>query len=329
MRGNSASKQLVLITILTIILILCVGTLIFLQMVEANKAVTAMSNIQISDISSSSQSEEAEPSEEHIDEIISSQESLEVSQSSESLSESAASSSCPATIIYYLPYVPPKPALQPTVKSLDFKEEGTYDDYQIADYGYVHSGLVTLKNKTFNKSLTILNTVGRGNILLENVIIVGDLYICGGDSITLSNVTAGQLILQNSNVCDVTLMGNTTISGFIAKSPVNLDEYELSSNYKGVEDMVIESGSYIWQNTSLSSTNLNTLFVNDIANITIGNDSNVGMLTAAKKIHLKGTGHVETLFVAADNVTYEKEPYNIKMNNYYEYPQYSTKNIGD
>ncbi|MEG1971873.1 MAG: hypothetical protein RR315_01845, partial [Oscillospiraceae bacterium] len=228
----------------------------------------------------------------------------------------------------YVPPAPPAPPVPPTFESLSFTEDGEYSDYQVADYGYIYRGDIIIRNKTFKEDVTILKGASLDSISFENVIINGNLIIEGGSTVNFTNTTVNQIIVENKTLCDLFLIGNTTVAGLTAKSPVNVDEYELGKNYDGVENMTIESGSYIWQNIFLSSTHLNTLFVNDIANISIDGNSVVKELTAGKKTHLKGRGYVDVLYVECDDVTYEREPNYIKMNDYYAYPQRSDWDIG-
>ena len=125
---------------------------------------------------------------------------------------------------------------------------GSYNDIT------VNSGGVTLKNKTVLGNLIISPKVGDGEVMLENIVVRGDITVKGGGKVTLKDVTAVTLNAQYPKTTDYILSGKTTVYQLNVGGASTIDESGLTNGYYGIKRVSADSSEMLKKVTLRSGT---------------------------------------------------------------------------
>ena len=157
------AKQLWIVTALLLVLLACIGVLVFLLSDKpAGPAPVESSNIT-SSAESSSEEESSEP---------------ESSSEPEESTVAPPSSSKPTSTVRPPSSSSSTPA-QTTQQSLVISKSGTYDDKGTYSSVTIDASNVTLKSTTVKGNLTIKS--GADNVKLQNVVVTGKIYLEADD----------------------------------------------------------------------------------------------------------------------------------------------------
>jgi hypothetical protein len=99
---------------------------------------------------------------------------------------------------------------------------------------------VTLRNVTINGNLILRETIGEGNVNLDNVVVKGDTIVKGGgaNSIVIKDSTLGRIIvIKVGNIVRIVATGSTGIGTVEVGANVKLEEFELTGT--GFDDVLI------------------------------------------------------------------------------------------
>ncbi len=322
MRNKGSSKQLNLIIILMIILIVLMGVLVGVTLMEkkGSQAVSASADSQSQEASESTKQPSSEPDAEKEEEETSSEDSQ---PSSEESREQIKQEPKPAK----RPYIPP---VQQVIEQKVFDKEGaSYEAKEIIKNGYITNGNIALRNRTFNENLYITSEAKDKPIVLQNVIVKGKIVVSGCQKLTLHDVAAREVeIITSNRENEVIVSGASTIERLTLKNSCYLDESGVKAPFEGVKEILIEKNpGVLWIDADLSCADVNSIYANEISNITLDRESSAKTVIAAEAVHLGGTGDVKRLDVYADNVTYFAKPYEINVSDKADYPSHSKEKL--
>lgn len=219
-------------------------------------------------------------------------------------SASVPASSAPAAVVSTDP-APPKPTYLVIDKPGTYASPETYAEIVITCSG------VTLQNKTVTGNLFLTDSVGDGDIMLDNIIVDGVLFIYGGgeNTVTLSGVSASHVFLQKDvGTVGVLATGTTTVDLLTVKCHAVIKEWELAGGARGFVKILIEPTQKLVYDITLTNIAADLLVANARADIHLSKGSNITALEANTSVNLTGEGTVGTLYAGADNITYETAP---------------------
>lgn len=154
-----------------------------------------------------------------------------------------------------------------------------------------------IENFVFDGDLVIAETVGEGDVTLNNVTVNGALKVLGGgeNSLYFNNVKVDRVVVSKEGVRLV--LGNGT----------EIQEVELTSetileNTDGSIAKIVVNGD----GTVTLKGKFDEVEVNSEADIVL-NNATVAKLVAEKPILIKGTGTITTLEANADNIKFESK----------------------
>lgn len=315
---RGGTKQIGIVVALSLVLVTCVGTLIWLIW-------SAPADLPASTSEGQSSSEPASSSSRPVS--GSADPSASASRSGESAAPSTAAPPAPTT--------PPRvstnagaPAQK--LQNLTINAALTHDENATYYNIVINAGGVTLKNKLVAGDLVLSESVGNGAVTLQNVVVKGRILVKGAQTVTLRDVTAVQLVAQRaSGTTDYIIGGASTIHGMTAQNQLTLDQGGLSSNYAGVKKLTTERGTPMWQQVALLKGGLEQVITNDATNLLLSGGSSIGSVLANAPTHIGGTGLVQSLTVRSDEVSYEKKPRDVKLEGGHGEPNEQSLSIGE
>lgn len=313
-RLRGGKKQFGMVLALSLILVACVGTLLWLIW-SAPDGLPA----------STSEGQSFEPEASSSRSVPSS--TVESSTAVESSKSTTSSGTTPVT-----PPVRQTGTATPTQKlqNLTINAALTHDENTTYYNIYINADGVTLKNKLVTGDLVLSESIGNGAVTLENVVVKGRILVNGAQTVTLRDVTALQLIAQRgSGTTDYSVGGASTIHQMTARNQLTIDEGGLSSNYAGVKKLTTERGTPMWQQVTLLKGVLEQVITNDATNLILSGGSSVETVLATAPTHIGGSGLVYNLTVRSDEVSYEKKPRNVTVEGRYSEPNEQNWIIGE
>lgn len=305
-------KQFGMVLALSLVLVTCVGTLLWLVWSEPDGLPASTSEGQSSAPETSSRSV---PS------------TLPSSAASESDKSTALSSTAPIS----------RP-VQPTgtgtpaqkLQNLTINAALTHDENATYYNIYINADGVKLKNKLVTGDLVLSESIGNGAVTLENVVVKGRILVNGAQTVALRDVTAVQLIAQRGRgTTDYIVSGASTIHQMAARNQLTIDEGGLSSNYAGIKKLTTERGTPIWQQVTLLKGALEQVITNEATNLILSGGSSAEAVVANASTHIGGSGVVCNLTVRSDEVSYEKKPRNVTVEGRYSEPNEQNWAIGE
>lgn len=313
-RLRGGKKQFGMVLALSLVLVTCVGTLLWLIWSEPDGLPASTSE---------GQSFESE--------VSSSRSVPSSTAASSAVSESGKSTASGSTVPISRPVqqtgtgTPVQKLQNLTINAaLTHDQNATY--YNI----YINADGVTLKNKLVTGDLVLSESIGNGAVMLENVVVKGRILVNGAQTVALRDVTAVQLIAQRgSGTTDYIFSGASTIHQMTARNQLTIDEGGLSSNYAGVKKLTTERSAPMWQQVTLLKGALEQAITNDATNLVLSGGSSVDSVLANSPTHIGGSGLVYNLTVRSDEVSYEKKPRNITVEGRYSEPNEQNWAIGE
>lgn len=203
---------------------------------------------------------------------------------------------------------------------LTISQAGTYDTPHTYRQIIISVGGVSLKNKVIEGDLFILDSVGSQEIQLENVEVRGNIYLYGGDPVTMVDVTAPNLRIQrDAGAVPLTLVGDTTIDRTLVMCNATLREKNMQGD--GFVTLQVEDGGILSRiNLTLMSVRADTLISNFDSRVTLSSGAVVKELQANMPMTVAGKGELKNLVVRNDRVQYEQKPENITVKRGYDAP---------
>lgn len=135
---------------------------------------------------------------------------------------------------------------------------------------------VTLKNTTINGDLILRESIGEGNVYLDNVVVKGTTIVRGGGahSIVIRNSSLGSVIVRREgNVVRIVATGSTTIGDVNLQSGATLHEEFLTGTGFGdivISDEILAGATIVFEgnfdDVQVNSSNVNI----NVASGTIG-----------------------------------------------------------
>ena len=313
-RLRGGKKQFGMVLALSLVLVTCVGTLLWLIWSEPDGLPASTSE---------GQSFESE--------VSSSRSVPSSTAASSAVSESGKSTASSSTVPISRPVqqtgtgTPVQKLQNLTINAaLTHDQNATY--YNI----YINADGVTLKNKLVTGDLVLSESIGNGAVMLENVVVKGRILVNGAQTVALRDVTAVQLIAQRgSGTTDYIFSGASTIHQMTARNQLTIDEGGLSSNYAGIKKLTTERGTPMWQQVTLLKGALEQVITNDATNLILSGGSSVEAVLANAPTHIGGSGLVYNLTVRSDEVSYEKKPRNVTVESRYSEPNEQNWAIGE
>ncbi|MDF2839992.1 MAG: S-layer domain protein, partial [Clostridia bacterium] len=189
---------------------------------------------------------------------------------------------------------------------------------------------VTLKNITINGDLILRETIGEGNVYLDNVVVLGETIVKGGgaNSIVIKNSTLGKIIvIKEGNTVRIVATGTTTIDTVDIGANAELEEFELTG--AGFNDVIVlddipVGANVIFEgnfgdvqidsaniNVAVQSGTLNSLTLAAAAvntNINLGQQAAVTTMTLDAASNVTGTGTIGTANINATGTVMQQTP---------------------
>lgn len=146
---------------------------------------------------------------------------------------------------------------------------------------------------------------------LENVHVSGKLIVSGG-KVTMSNVTAGELVVGNKTgrELSITASGNTSIGTATVKSSVQFTEGTLSESAGGFSDVIVQGDGVL--KLTLDGS-IWSLTVNSPAGIVISDDTYINSAVFGDTTTVTGQGVLENASIQANGVVLETAPVNYTL----------------
>ncbi|MBC3887860.1 leucine-rich repeat protein [Acetobacterium paludosum] len=202
--------------------------------------------------------------------------------------------------------------VEPTAPQV-YDRAGTYgpdqDNETIADDVTIAADGVILQNLTIAGNLTISETVGDGNVTLNNVTVKGDTFVRGGgvNSIKINGGKYSRIVLEK------------TASGAVRIVALNVDGIPFVVSEAAAGETIILEGAFesVTVNapnmtvTTQGATTIGTMTVSAGAagsTVTVAAGTTVSDLVLDSKAAVKGQGNVAKAEVKADGVVFDKKP---------------------
>ncbi|WMJ82706.1 fibronectin type III domain-containing protein [Oscillospiraceae bacterium LTW-04] len=310
-------KQIWVVLTLSLVLVVCVGVLLWLVWSEPNGLPASISQglTSESEVSSSRASSSSKP---------------KSSSKNDSSSSPSQGSTVPSSRpVQHSNEGTPTGSGTQKVQNLTINAALTHDENATYYNVFINADGVTLKNKLVKGDLVISESVANGTVTLENIVVKGRVLVNGAQTVTLHDVTAVRIVAQRgSGTTDYIVGGASTIHQMTAKNQLTIDEGSLSGNYAGIKKVTTERGSPMWQQVTLSDGALDEVTTNDATNLILSGRSSVGTVIANAPTHIGGSGLVNNLTVCSDDVSYEREPRNVTVKDDYDKPSEQNWAIG-
>ncbi|MEG0169609.1 MAG: hypothetical protein RR658_06200 [Anaerorhabdus sp.] len=187
-----------------------------------------------------------------------------------------------------------------------FNESKTYENQSEYTSGIITISDVTIKNTVFTEDLTIDQSIGEGNVYLDNVKIKGKLIVKGGginsihlDNSEIKSIESGKegspvriVIYENTKVEAVELGGHTNL-----EVAGKVDSVNVKSDAK-TTDIAIQSNSKVNKVEVNSPTSL--LVQSPITDLNLKAASKVSLEAGVNTVRLEASAANSTLTVAKD-----------------------------
>lgn len=224
-----------------------------------------------------------------------------------------------------LPLLTPTTPHKPAQFVID--DAGVYADAETYSEIVINAAGTTLQNKTVTGNLFVMDNVGNGDIFLENIVVEGVLYIYGGgeNTVTLTNVTAPQMLLQKDSgslglkVCGSTSIGTTTV-----KCHTKLTQNALDATATGFGTLIIAPSHKVRTDISLIDISLREVITNTSSHLYLSAGAKLGALHCNAGTYISGEGIVTNLYANNSGVSFESAPQNIVLADGVVLPQSGT-----
>jgi hypothetical protein len=189
-----------------------------------------------------------------------------------------------------------------------------------------------LSGKIYTNNVTIHKNLGEGDALIDNCVILGNLYVYGGgdNSVTISNTrVANAIVDKGSDPVHILAKGETAIAALSAEESSILQTSGLTGGFlgPGYNSINIKASAEVTLKGSFpkisvigseASVTLDSGTINDLtisssgkySHITAESGTSIGNVTVNAEAYFHGPGTISHMGVNADNVTYETKPKN-------------------
>ena len=202
---------------------------------------------------------------------------------------------------------------------------GTYDQLHISAHG------ATVANKTVLGDLVITSDVKNGWVILENVLVKGNIMLYGGGTVTLRDVTAAGMTAgrTDAGVTNILFEGETTVQNLTARHHITIDEDGLTPGFDGVRRITTSAGRPLWQSVTIIDGTIDSFTTQVMTNLNVLKGARVLLVTAQAQTHIEGDGIVSKLVVENDDVTYSLRPGSISTASGYYSPEQRSYSLGE
>ncbi|HYE83865.1 MAG TPA: S-layer homology domain-containing protein, partial [Clostridia bacterium] len=191
---------------------------------------------------------------------------------------------------------------------------------------------VTLKNTTVNGDLILRESIGDGNVYLDNVVVKGTTFVKGGgeNSIVIRNSSLGRVIVRREgNVVRIIATGSTTVGEVDIQSGATLQEEFLTGEGFGdvvIPDDIFEGATIVFEgafddiqvDSSNVSINVETGTIGNLtltqeaagATVNLSQQASVNTLNLNAAVSITGQGTIQTANVNAQGATIQQTPQN-------------------
>ncbi|KUO74817.1 MAG: hypothetical protein APF77_11185 [Clostridia bacterium BRH_c25] len=191
---------------------------------------------------------------------------------------------------------------------------------------------VTLKNTTINGDLILRESIGDGNVYLDNVVVKGTTMVRGGGehSIVIRNSSLGRVIVRREgNVVRIIATGSTTIGEVDIQSGATLQEEFLTGEGFGdviIPDDIFAGATVVFEgdfdDIQVDSSNINiNVGSGTIGNLTLTQEAagttvnlsqqaSVSTMNLNAAVNITGQGTIQTANVNAQGATIQQQPQN-------------------
>jgi len=170
---------------------------------------------------------------------------------------------------------------------------------------------VTLRNMVITGNLTIAESVGDGDVLLNGVTVEGTTTIRGGGEESI-HIVDSRLAAVEVNKAEgavrIVVSGNSSVATMTVQSGAKIETFELTG--EGVVNLVIEApeGSEIVLNGDFEAITI----AGENVVVEVTENTTVKELTVEKAAEVKGRGKIEKAVVRASGVVFEQAPETIE-----------------
>ncbi|MFC3802023.1 S-layer homology domain-containing protein, partial [Cohnella sp. GCM10012308] len=186
---------------------------------------------------------------------------------------------------------------------------------------------ITLQNLTIRGNLTIAESVGEGDVYLQNVIVAGSMIVKGGgpNSIHIDDSSLTSIVVEKVGGRVRVVVGGTTV---VEQMDIRSDATVESESSAGIEGITISQAGEVtlsgdFKNIevkanvklSVSAGAIEHLTVDAAvtgSTITLDGSVSVTELNLQGGASVKGEGTIQKAIVASANVTFEKQPANVE-----------------
>ena len=202
---------------------------------------------------------------------------------------------------------------------------GTYDQLHVSAHG------ATVANKTVLGDLVITSDVKNGWVVLENILVKGNILLYGGGTVTLRDVTAAGMtaVRADAGVTNILLEGDTTVQNLTARHHITIDEDGLTPGFDGIRRITTSTGIPLWQSVTIIDGTIDAFTTQVMTNLNVLKGARVLLVTAQAQTHIEGDGTVGKLIVENDDVTYSLRPGSISTASGYYSPEQRSNSLGE
>lgn len=188
----------------------------------------------------------------------------------------------------------------------------------------------TLRNLTVKGDLVIGESVGHGDVFLNNVTVLGKTFVNGGgeNSVHLDNSTLGTIVIEKKDGRVRVVVGGTTI---IQQMDIQTDARIESNGTSGsaIEGITITATGEVVLSGTFNRVEIKsdvelTVSSGSVADLQVGEDVTGSTITidggvrvASLELHgptsVKGEGTIDKALVDAENVVFEKKPVSVEV----------------
>ena len=194
---------------------------------------------------------------------------------------------------------------------------------------------VTLKNTIINGNLILRETIGEGNVYLDNIVVKGETIVKGGgaNSIVINNSTLGKIIvIKVGNTVRIVATGSTNIGTVNVGANAKLEEYELTGT--GFNDVLvlndIPAGANVvfvgnFGDVGIDSPNINVTMASGTigslnlaetainTNINLGQHATVTTMTLDVATNVTGIGTIGTANINVTGTVIQQQPTTVNI----------------
>ncbi|MCL1809797.1 MAG: S-layer homology domain-containing protein [Clostridiales bacterium] len=207
----------------------------------------------------------------------------------------------------------------------------------------------SLSNTVYSNGVTVHADLGNGNATISNCIVLGILNVNGGgsSSVNVSNCRVASAAMEKpSSSVNLVVSGETVMPVLTASKTGSVQMTSLTGGMygSGIDTLNVQAsaditlrGSFPKVNVTgsnaklkLDSGSIANLYVSGTAKgaeITVSSSASVSTADVYAESSFKGAGAISRMNINASNVTYDKKPQYVYVNQQYENPEETTEDV--